>query len=900
MIGYEAQMAIDHRIFWGKARPKDGEPFHPIAWHGLDVAAVFLELLQLWPDEAVALSACFSGPWEETQKALAVLVASHDIGKFAPAFQFKVPELAPGCLPTRVAGLSIDHGAVGLGYLSDEKWVGRNAASLLKNFDSRDYWVLFQSVFGHHGRPVADVSMQPHVVGRNDGPSAQASRRFFDAVYDLYGRPVFPPLVRGADSALSWRLAGLVALADWIGSDRTHFPYCSAQLELELYWHNHAQPKAKQALLASPLKATPVSPANAASVVMQGVYALTDGQAWAANIPLDFGESLFFLEDVMGAGKTEAALILAHRLMQAGQGSGLYVALPTMATANALFRRMAAIYKGLFETGQRPSLILAHGARDLDAQFNASLFAESLMQTEAENETYSTDPDDETASASCAQWLADDRRKTFFADVGVGTVDQALLALLPVKHCAVRQLGLRRRVLIIDEAHSYDAYMQREIEALVDHQARMGAPVIVLSATLPLTIKRRLASAWRKGAAQTSTIGASRGALLALGSEAYPLATTVRHGAIDEVPLAARSDLVRTFSVLRISSVDEALTLVAEAAKNRAAVARLCNTVDDAIADFRALKSQGFDAELFHARFAMQDRIEIEQRAVERFGKSSTPQSRNGQILVATQVIEQSLDVDFDLMVSDLAPVDLLLQRAGRVWRHARTERGWDTPTLAIVSDAARADASADWVAKLFPNGQWVYRDHARLWRSARELFACGEVKIPQDMRRLIEAVYAAESDDIPAALLGSFINAEGKATADRGTAVQNILDISKGYMPQYGAWSSEIHTPTRLSQKRSLLRLARIEHGKLVPYADDTHPRRAWALSEVSVSEKRFKGRGLLDKRIEAQAQAVDEQWQRDIIRAICVPLEDMGNGTWKHADKLNYSKEIGVEFTS
>ena len=730
------RMPVDYRAFWGKARPaaQADVAFHPNAWHGLDVASVFLQLLETWPRETEAIAASFADAAVRSwQPGLAALVALHDVGKFAPAFQAKVPALVPACLGSPQQGLQIDHGAVGLHYVTDGKYLKTLLEPLLSNIEEDDRCFLLQPAFGHHGRPVGTGSPPPGILGGGAGPSAEAARQFAADVLDLFGQPVLPALKRGAGANLSWRLAGLMALADWIGSDVRRFPYVLPQSGMTDYWRE-TQVKAQEAVAAARLQDTAVSLLDPLAAVTAGAFVPTDGQTWAATVPLDAHAGLFLLEDVMGSGKTEAALVLAHRLLQAGRASGIYVALPTQATANALYRRMAKIYRALFAQDGRPSLILAHGGRDFDDTFTASL---GLEEASGDADDSYGAGDDETASATCARWLADDRRKTFLADVGVGTIDQALLAILPVKHCAVRQLGLRRRVLIVDEAHAYDAYMQKEIEALIDHQARMGAPVIVLSATLPGSIKARLVKAWRDARLPRGT------PQLPLASKHYPLATAVGYAGVHETALEPRADLVRRLRVLRLPEGPAADHMVIEAARRGAAVARLCNTVDDAIATYLKLRAAGIDADLFHARFAMIDRLRVETAVLQRFGRTSTPADRAGRVLVATQVVEQSLDLDFDLMVSDLAPVDLLLQRAGRIWRHTgRTDRGWNEPTLAIVSDDPVAEPGIDWVARLFPRGQWVYRDHARLWRTAREMFAGTHVHLPGDMRRLVETVY--------------------------------------------------------------------------------------------------------------------------------------------------------------
>jgi CRISPR-associated endonuclease/helicase Cas3 len=719
-----------------------------------------------------------------------------------------------------------------------------------------------------------------------------------DAMVDLmalFGNPVLSAVRKDADAVLSWRLAGLIALSDWIGSSQAHFPYTSPDMDMGVYWEI-AQRQALKAVHASGLQGASISMVDATHAVTGGLFNPTSAQSWAASVSLDDSAGLFILEDMMGSGKTEAALILAHRLMQNGRASGLYVALPTMATANALYRRMAGVHRKLFTHERQPSLILAHGARDLDDQFRRSIGLEAIA--DINTITHAADAEDETSTAACARWLADDRRKTFLADVGVGTIDQALLAMLPVKHCAVRQLGLRRRVLIIDEAHAYDAYIQREIEALVSHQSAMGAPVIILSATLPSVIRNRLLRAWTSARKLPAQARAGAG---------YPLATVVSNAGLSEQTLTTRPDLERSMSVIQLADHEEADRLVIDAAAKGAAVARLCNTVDDAIATRHRLQAEGVNADLFHARFAMVDRLAIEQAAMAQFGKLSTPDDRRGRVLVATQVIEQSLDVDFDLMVSDLAPVDLLLQRAGRVWRHTgRAGRGWAGPLLAVVSPDALPYADKDWYARLFPKGQWVYPDHARLWRTAQKLFSSDTLRFPDDMRRLVESVYDDTMDSIPAALAASMIKTEGKDIASRGHAAGNVLQMHKGYTPQGGLWSSDIKTPTRESEARTILRLASIRNGRLVPYASDADPRRAWSLSEVSVSARRITGRGLYAPAIEAQAAALDAQWEREGSRAVCVPLTEDGDemtGLVRRQEQssfyISYDKRNGLSFS-
>jgi len=868
-----------------------GPSYHPVTWHGIDVAASLEQLLDHWPSEASALAQAFEGGWEQVRRALLLMTALHDLGKFGPAFQMKVPELGGVALELAVGEMprfpngTFNHGEAGWAYLVDETWLGKLSGSLIQRLSQGQRTHIFQAIFGHHGRPVGPQEVgDPRILGKSQSPSSKAASAAFEALRELFGNPSFPPMKRGADAAFSLRLAGLVTLADWLGSNQQFFPYAPPG-DIAAYWER-ARKQAMVALAESGLLPTAPSTGASLEVVTASAFAPTQAQVWADRVQLDTA-GLYILEDVMGSGKTEAALILAHRLVQAGAARGLYVALPTMATANALYRRMAALYRRLFAPGERPSLILAHGARDLDPHFRASLGLPSGTSRSEEAE----DP----SEAACARWLADDRRKTFLADVGVGTIDQALLGVMPVKHGALRQLGLRQRVLIIDEVHSYDAYVGRLLESLVAHQAIMGAPVILLSATLPSRLKARLMRAWQRARGLApNDAGADE--------MAYPLATALCGETIEARAFAPRADLVRELTIRRLEDHAAADRLVIEAAGQGAAVARLCNTVDEAIATYQRLSAAGVDAELFHARFAMVDRIEVETRALARFGKSSTPEERRGKVLVATQVIEQSLDLDFDLMVSDLAPVDVLMQRAGRVWRHAsRQGRGWSVPELAVLSPDPAEGADAHWVGRLFPKGQYVYRDHARLWRTACEIFGAQILRLPAQIRPLIEAVYAEVDDDIPEGLRASIVESEGKSQASRSVAGYNALDFSKGYSQASGAWNPEINTPTRESDARTLIRLARIKGETLVPYAVDADPHRAWALSELSVSKGRIAGRGPCSPAIEAAAKRLEAEWERHHIRALCLPLLGDGESGWElsvvgRETKVGYNPTIGL----
>jgi CRISPR-associated endonuclease/helicase Cas3 len=856
--------APDFMEFWGKASPADdcALPAHPLPWHALDVAAAFEVLLDAWPGTAGDLLAAFDAPPEHRPaivRTLASLVALHDIGKFAWAFQAKVPDRLPAVFAIRTKAGPYRHDLGGaLLYDADSSF--RTMLDALIT-DPIDATAVLDPIFFHHGR-LRDAGYDLTAVFRPEGVAA--ARAFTAAVPDLFGATALPRLRRDAEHALSWRLAGLVALADWLGSNARWFAYAAPDRPLAAYLEDIARPAARRAIHEAGLAAAEPSAAGGFAPLTGSSYPATSAQSWAETVVLAEGAGLYVLEDAMGSGKTEAALVLAHRLMQAGCAEGVFVALPTMATANALFDRLEAVYRRLFAGPVTPSLALAHSAASLHPGFRRALDIGSR-----EDRGYGDDAGDETASAQCTRWIAEDRRRAFFADLGVGTIDQALMAVLPATHAPMRQLGLSRRILIIDEAHAYDAYMQQELATLIEFQAALGGSTIVLSATLPRTIKAKLAAAFSAG--RTGT----RGAAPAPVRSDYPLATAIG-ATVAETPVALRSDLARAIAATRVDGPEEALQRVVEHVAIGAAIVYIRNTVDDAIDTVAALQRRGIAAHLFHARFALGDRLTIERDVIRWFGRNSMPDQRRGRVLVATQVVEQSLDIDFDAMLTDLAPIDLMIQRAGRLWRHKDRPRVVvERPVLEVVSPVPVDDPPSTWVGTMFPKAQWVYRDHALLWLSARDLFERGALTVPDDLRSLVDGVYGPDAEArIPKGLTRQWQDATGAAAAAAGFARQNVLRFRDGYRRGSAhVWQDDLDIPTRLAEPTTTFRLAHWDGQTLRPWIEDADERRAWRLSETSVRTTQAAGRAP-GSPAEGAATRLESIWRGRHDAAVLLPF--------------------------
>ena len=353
--------------FWGKARPPaDGSvPFHPALLHCLDVAAVAAVLR----DEGLATGVAELGPM------LPFLAALHDIGKFSRGFQQQCPEHWPTATFGEFGGISSErHDTTGY-------WLLRHhCLDLLESefpgVPKAAVQALLRAVTGHHGRP----PLEGDALNQDDPFPRGVCRAPASVAQEVVAvlRAVLPsaavPLTRKRALTLSWRLAGVVNLADWLGSG-SRFPYVAAPNggDLNHYYHDHALPRAREAVATAGLRPAAVRVFGGIRGLFPTIPAASPVQRWAEGVDLPEGPVLALIEDVTGSGKTEAALVLAHRLLAEGRADGLYVGLPTMATAGAMFERLQDSYRGLFAAGQSPSLALAHGRARLDARFTSTI-----------------------------------------------------------------------------------------------------------------------------------------------------------------------------------------------------------------------------------------------------------------------------------------------------------------------------------------------------------------------------------------------------------------------------------------------------------------------------------------------------------------------------------------------
>lgn len=885
-------MATNYYNFWGKA-DTNGD-YHCLPYHCLDVAAVGHILLErnallrqrfaliLGVDETVCCR------W------LPLFLVLHDIGKFSETFQNLRPDLMArlqGAQSTK--HYSVRHDSLGnllwRDHLIDSLNSGKIAAFPVMGNEFDDWQdiinVIINTSTGHHGKPpelCGSNNMRLHLANYFGGADLLAADEFIRdicAIFPLRDEQITLPEPFDIEERVrktSWLIAGFVVLCDWIGSNSKWFVFHEKPMPLTDYWRNHALPQTKQAL-----DATGVGRSQAVCADMKFAHLFptislpTPLQSHVADCLVADEPQLFILEDVTGSGKTEAALLLAGRLMSAGRGSGLFMALPTMATSNAMYERMTKVYRLLFADGATPSLVLSHAARHLSATFMASVVG--LGKNVA---------GDETISGQCSAWLADNRKKALLADVGVGTIDQALLAVLPVRYQSLRLFGLAGHILIIDEVHAYDPYMNKLLQNLLAFHAALGGSAILLSATLPRHTRQELLAAFARGCEEQNTPQAD--------SSDYPLVTAYsRNAGLTETAIEATPQRRCSVAVRLISEQNEVEHLIVEAARQGKCVCWIRNTVHDALAGYECLKELIGDDKLllFHARFAMGDRLEIENTVVETFGRRSGERQRNGRVLIATQVVEQSLDLDFDLLVSDLAPMDLLIQRAGRLHRHPRDEKGnplsegpdrRDLPEMIIHGPLPDENVTGDWYKSAFPKAAFVYPSHGCLWLTAK-LLQGKIMKMPDDARELIEAAFSEHADSIPEPLRQRDQNADAQWQADKSLAHINMLKLDEGYTATINQWREDMKTPTRLGGMETTVRLARWDGKALVPwYNQGDFP---WDMSQVNL-------RGALvnaeaghddDSALVAAITELKERLPDKGKWSVLVPLSQVVDGRWR-----------------
>ena len=730
--------------YWGKAE-KDGSGYHLLPYHCLDVAAVVAAWWSLSP--AIRRSFCIAANIEEEKIKPWVLffAALHDYGKLDIRFQLRSKPIWRSLYPTAENFSSFPserecrhyyHGESGLFWLmqdhADTLGLQLNSSSSCLSFlddlyeSTSEQWlswkVWLEAVTGHHGHIkiaeyIPDMALPLSCDQKLAEVDRQARKEWFGALERLFLHPAglshkdTPP-------PCSSLMAGFCSVADWLGSrcDDHNFSYLQEPTNLEVYFMDKQNNDARRILefagvVSKPHTYSGIGALLKLSDIQHSIQTQVD------NLPLNAG--LTIVEAPTGSGKTEAALAYAWRLVEAELADSIVFALPTQATANAMLGRIELLAKKLFD--DHPNVLLAHGSARFNKAFSA-LKHKALDGYEKED-----------GWVQCSEWLAESRKRVFLGQIGVCTVDQTLISVLPVRHRFVRGFGLGRSVLIVDEVHAYDTYMYGLLEEVLRQQKISGGSAILLSATLPERQRRQLCAAWSASLDQMGE------------STPYPLITWTSGD--NPIPFTLELDqypkdfdvAVEPIRVPEMKPDETLLQRIVVAAEAGAQVALVCNLVNAAQGLAKTLRNMTtVPVDLFHARYCYHHRQEKELAVINCFGPEGD--RATGRILVATQVVEQSLDIDFDWLITQLCPVDLLFQRIGRLHRHIREHRppGFESPTCTI----------------LLPEGDDyglhgnIYANTRILWRTAKKLLSApeGRITFPDAYRSWIESVYMEDA----------------------------------------------------------------------------------------------------------------------------------------------------------
>ncbi len=667
--------------FWGKLdRSKDGgcTTWHPLVDHCADVASVVEALLRLpvWRNRLARLA---ERDLDDMSLArLCVLAALHDIGKFNIGFQAKGrAELGP------IAG----HVTEAIGALFHPEF-----SSFLSELSAWGDGVtgLMVTAICHHGRPynaemVADTAWQASWWTPRAGldPRAGASdlftrcRRWFPAAFEQGGAPL--PEAAGFSHAF----AGVLMLADWIGSDTRFFRFSEKDEGDRM---DFARPRACEAVDEMALDVAPAARSDRSQRDPFTRVALPDyrprpAQSAVLTLPHDSGGSITILEAETGSGKTEAALARFVSLFDAGLVDGLYFALPTRSAATQMHQRVHKAALSAF--APPPSVILAvPGYLRVD---DADGRREKLPSFEV------LWPDQERFRYRA--WAAEGAKRYLVGCIVVGTVDQVLLSSLMVGHAHLRAAALLRHLLVVDEVHASDAYMTRILEDVLARHRAAGGHALLLSATLGGEVRTRLLYPGER--TTPPTIADAEAAPYPLISHRGPSARSIPVS--DDGPGRVISVAARPYLETPERLAADAYAAAALGAK----VLVIKNTVNDCVATQLAIErlaeASGRTDVLFscsgaaaphHARFARVDREALDVELEKSLGKE---RAGGGCVVVATQTVQQSLDLDADVLFSDLCPADVLLQRIGRLHRHNRARpAGFERPRAFVMTPAHR------------------------------------------------------------------------------------------------------------------------------------------------------------------------------------------------------------------
>ncbi|MDD4219600.1 MAG: CRISPR-associated helicase Cas3' [Sphaerochaetaceae bacterium] len=727
---------------WGKKREIDGQYYWlPLEQHLLDTSNIMIQLWNHWLSEGQKefIENSISDSEEDVISLVSFLGLTHDLGKATPGFSLR----PSGHNQLTDLDKMLSENLIKSGFCGLEKW---NIESSKKSPHALASQVLLNSygicediasiIGGHHGQPVDDkleIKKQLESYAANYyqyDQSCECTEKWkrvqlslFEWALEEAGYENVDALPR-IEQPAQVLLQGLLIMADWIASNDDFFPLFPIDKDEEELQEERL--KYGWECWSKTFPWASVYSGDALGLYNKRFqYNPRDIQkAFFEAIDKTNNPGIIILEAPMGAGKTEAALLGVEQMAEKRKCSGMFLGLPTQATSDGIFPRVEAwIEKIAGETGDNKSIQLMHGK----SQFNEAF--QSLKNVGGNGA--------EEGLVVINEWFTG-RKTAILDDFVVGTVDQLLLAGLKQKHLALRHLGLSKKVIVVDEVHAYDSYMGAFLERIVEWLGAYRMPIIILSATLPALRRERLVKTYLLG------MGVKRRDIQAEYSdwgetEAYPLITYTDGDRVSQLR-HFRPENTKEVKVELIKE-DDLATIIEKSLSNGGIAGIVVNTVKRAQCLARELECVygKENISVLHSSFLATHRREKEKQLLNEIGKNG--ERPKLKIIIGTQVLEQSLDIDFDVLITDIAPVDLLLQRIGRLHRHMETERPENLKTPVVYVMGAQTMAE-------FEGGtSKIYGDYL-LTRT--QLVLPKKLMLPEDISRLVQKVYMGKELDIP------------------------------------------------------------------------------------------------------------------------------------------------------
>lgn len=714
----------------------------PLWIHLADTAGVAGLLVDEWVPASV-ISATQMDTLTFRQYAV-FCAAVHDIGKATSYFQ----SIITSSLPEQRDEMIRNGATINEFYLDRGKtphaWAGQSI--LLDGLEDIHIHSSVANVIGaHHGRPIETSSVNTsaslldvYPVNFYGSENDIKDRKLWTNIWtQIVCRAIKASEIESVSSLKEINieaqilLSALLIIADWIASNTSYFPLISFD-EFDKYDETEVEKR----ILDGWNKVRFPDRWNSEIYRMNETifeerfhFVPNEIQKQVIQIVNRCHEpGIFILEAPMGTGKTEAALSAAEVLSSRKGSSGIYFGLPTQATSNALYGRLYE-WASSVSSDTRNAIRLAHGAAELNDEYMNSLdYGKSYVDDLEQDKDLSIHP-----------WFQG-RKRALLADFVIGTIDQFLMASLKRKHFMLRHIGLAGKVVIIDECHAYDAYMSQYLERTLQWMGAYGIPVILLSATLPVQKKEMLVKSYIR-AYSKYYIGRKKAEIKEIDREnmiSYPSLTWTNGEEIHYSPVIFHQKEKQI--IVNYLFSDKSISGVLNSRLNEGGCAVIImNTVAGAQKIYELLSEEleDYDIILYHAQFILPDRIKKEKELMKRIGKESKRAARDKVILIGTQVLEQSLDYDADLMITQLCPMDLLLQRLGRLHRHTRDRpKPVATPICFILKSP---DGDYD------KGSEYIYGDYL-LQKTSRLI--PGVIRIPEDIAALVKMTYTVGEED--------------------------------------------------------------------------------------------------------------------------------------------------------